>query len=196
MSQKLCTAEWIAANQAGVEFTPEWFPSMVAERMAVSTRDGAVDRAPDQIPFIDTEILWTNTSDSSVHVMVSVQRGSRSVVASSPATLVLDDAWTFDVGTSPAALTPYATQAGVGARFKDRRTTDPDIFNRVFRDFPDFLSYVEVGEVRAGESVQFRYRCLFSTPGEWKSVPSPRYEASARWARLRMFTSPFVAGVV
>lgn len=196
MSQKLCTAEWIAANQSGVEFTPEWFPSMVAERMAVSTRDGAVDRAPDQIPFIDTEILWSNTSDSSVHVMVSVHRASRSINCSSPATLVLDDAWTFDVGMSPAALTPFASQAGVGVRFKDKFSTQADVFNRVFRDFPDFLSYVEVGEVGPGESVQFRYRCLFSTPGEWKSVPSPRYEAFARWARLRMFTAPYVTGVI
>lgn len=196
MSQKLCTAEGLTSGQTGMEFSTAWLPTIVAERMATSSRDGAVERAPDQIPFIDTEILWTNTSDESVHVMVSVHRGGRSIVASSPATLVLDDAWSFDIGVSPSALTPYASQAGVGARYKDRRTTDPDIFNRVFRDFPDFVSYVEVGRVDPGGSVQFRYRCLFSTPGEWKSVPSPRYEAYARWCRLRMFTSPWVTGVV
>lgn len=177
-------------------FTTSWLPTLVTERMAVSGRDGTADRAPDQVPFIDTDILWSNTSTDTVHVVVSVHRASRSLVSSSPNTLVLDDAWTFDIGPSPSAPPPSGTSNGIGTRAKTRRSTQSLAFTRIFRDYPDWVSYVEVGAVDPGMSVHFRYRALFSTPGEWRTAVQPRHEVFARWARLRMFTSPWVTGVI
>lgn len=196
MSLKVCTAEFMISDSTGTGFAQTWLPTMVSERMAVSGRDGPVDRAPDQVPFIDSEILWTNTGDETVHTMMSVHRASRSLVSSSPNTLVLDDAWTFDIGESPSAPLPFGTSNGVGARVKTRRSYQPLIFTRIFRDFPDWISYVHLGAVDPGDSLHFRYRCLFSTPGEWRTPVQPRHEAAARWARLRLFTAPWVTGVI
>lgn len=196
MSLRVCTAEFMASDSTGLGFARSWLPTMVAERMAVSGRDGTADRAPDQIPFIDTEILWSNTTDDTVHVNVSVHRASRFLLSSSPNTMVLDDAWSFDIGESPSAPTPGGTSNGIGVRVKTRRSTQALAFSRVFRDFTDWVSYVEVGAVDPGDSVHFRYRCLFSTPGEWRTAVQPRHEANARWARLRMFTSPWVDGAI
>lgn len=196
MSLRVCVAEFMISDSTGTGFARSWLPTMVAERMAVSGRDGEVDRAPDQIPFIDTEILWTNTTDETVHVMVSVHRASRFLLTSSPNTLVLDDAWTYDVGLSPSAPAPSGTSNGVGTRVKTRRSYQSLVFSRLFRDYPDWISYVEVGACEPGETVHFRYRCLYSTPGEWRTAVQPRHEANARWARLRMFTAPWTTGVV
>jgi hypothetical protein len=196
MSLKVCTAEFMISDSSGMGFASSWLPTLVAERMAVSGRDGEVDRAPDQVPFIDSEILWTNNTDDTVHVMVSVHRASRSILSSSPNTLVLDDAWTSDIGVSPSAPAPAGTSNGVGARIKTRRSYQSLIFSRIFRDYADWLSYVEVGAVDPGETVHFRYRCLFSTPGEWRTAVQPRYEAHARYTRLRMWTAPWTTGVI
>src|SRR5690606_10316297 len=63
LSQRICVAEWMISDSNGTAFAQSWLPTMVAERMATSGKDGNVDRSPDQIPFIDSEILWTNTDD-------------------------------------------------------------------------------------------------------------------------------------
>lgn len=196
MSLRICTAEFLLSDNRGTGFSQSWLPTVVAERMAVSSKDGAVDRAPDQVPFIESEILWTNSFDETVHVGVSVHRAGRFLLTSSPNTLVLDDAWTFDVGVSPSAALPFGTNSGVGVRCKTRQSFNPLIFSRFFRDFPDSVSYVEVGAVDPGETAHFRYRCLFSTPGEWRAAVQPRYEAAARFTRLRMFIGPWVSGVI
>lgn len=196
MSLKLCTFEHLLSDSNGMGFTRSWLPTLVAERMAVSGRDGQVDRSPDQIPFIDTEILWTNTTDEPVHATVAVHRASRFLLSSSPNTLVLDDVWSFEIGESPSAPAPGGTSNGIGTRIKTRRSYQSLIFSRIFRDYPDWVSYVEVGAIDPGDSVHFRYRCMFSTPGEWRTAIQPRYEANARWTRLRMFTTPWVNGVV
>lgn len=196
MSLKVCTAEFLLSDSTGMGFNAAWLPTLVAERMAVSGRDGEVDRAPDQVPFIDSEILWTNTTDDTVHVAVSVHRASRSLLSSSPNTLVIDDAWTSDIGLSPSAPAPAGTANGIGARIKTRRSYQSLIFSRIFRDYADWVSYVEVGAVDPGDTVHFRYRALFSTPGEWRTAVQPRYEAHARYTRLRMWTAPWVSGVI
>jgi len=196
VSLKVCTSEFLISDSRGLEFSPGWLPSLVAERMAVSGKDGNVDRSPDQVPFIDSEILWTNSGDDSVHTMVSIHRAPRSIVTSTPNTLVLDDAWTWDIGVSPSAPLPFGTNSGVGIRFQTTQSFNPVIYTRLFRDFPDSVSYQDLGEVPPGETVHFRYRCLFSTPGNWRAPVQPLLLASARWARLRLWSSPWITGVI
>lgn len=196
MSLKICAAEFMISDSVGTGFSQSFLPTVVATRDAVSGKDGNVDRAPDQVVFIDSEILWTNTYEDPVHVAVSVHRAPRSLVSSSPNTLVLDDAWTFDVGESPNAPVPSGTNSGVGIRFQTRQNAYALVYTRIFRDFPDSVSYVEVGAVDPGQTVHFRYRCLFSTPGGWRTPVQPLHIAQARWARLRMWVAPWMTGSV
>ncbi|AXQ60066.1 hypothetical protein NTR1_53 [Nocardia phage NTR1] len=196
MSLKVCTAEFMISDSIGTGFSQAWLPFMAAERMATSGKDGNVDRAPDQVPFIDSEILWTNSYDDPVHAMMSIQRAPRSLVTSSPNTLVLDDAWTSDIGLSPSAPTPFGTNSGVGIRFQTRQSFNPLIYTRFFRDFPDWTSYVELGAIDPGNTLHFRYRCLYSTPGGWRTPVQPLMLAQARYARLRLWIAPWTTGVI
>lgn len=196
MSQRLCVAEWMVSDSNGTAFSQAWLPTLVAERMATSGKDGNVDRSPDQVPFIDSEILWTNTDEDPVHTMISIHRAPRSLVTSTPNTLVLDDAWTWDIGQSPSAPTPYGTNSGVGLQVQIRKSFETQQYTRMFRDFPDSISYQDLGEVPPGQTVHFRYRCLFSTPGTWRAATQPLHVAQARWTRLRLWSAPWVAGVI
>lgn len=196
MSLKICTAEFLISDSNGTSMTQAWLPTVVAERMATSGKDGNVDRAPDQVPFIDSEILWTNSYDDPVHTMISIHRAPRSIVTSTPNTLVLDDAWTWDIGLSPSAPLPFGTNSGVGIRLQTTQSFNPVIYSRFFRDFPDSVSYQDLGAVDPGDSLHFRYRCLFSTPGVWRTPVQPLMIAQARWARLRLWTAPWTTGVI
>lgn len=195
MTVKICAAEWMISDTGRLGLAPGWFPRVVAERMTVSGRDGVVDRAPDPVPFIDAEMTWQNTTKSPQHVFVAVHTASRTIITSNPNTLVLDDAVSFDVAVNPKASTPVAVASGVGARLKLNRGNQALTFGRYFADYEDNTMNVHVGKVEPGEAVQFRYRCLFSTPGEWRAALNPRYEAYARWARLRMFASPMITSL-
>ena len=192
----VCTAEYLISDSRGLRLAEPWLPRVVGERFAASTRDGAVDRAPDQIPFIETDLIWTNRSSSDQHVMVSVHRASRSLVSSNTNTVALDDVWSHAVGVSPTAARPTGTRSGLGTRVSVTRPSVPQVqFARIFADRDDWVSYEEIGKVPAGETVHFRYMCLFSTPGPWRTPPQPRHEAYARWVRLRMWASPYLTGV-
>src|SRR5690606_19455661 len=131
-----------------------------------------------------------------VHAMVSIHRAPRSLVTSTPNTLVLDDAWTWDIGVSPNAPTPYGTNSGVGIQIQVRKSFESQQYCRMFRDFPDSVSYQDLGAVDPGETVHFRYRCLFSTPGVWRTPVQPLHTAAARWARTRLWTAPWVNGSI
>lgn len=197
-SLKICTAETMLSDSAGLDFAEGWLPRIVAERFATSGRDGSVDRAPDPVAFIDTDLLWTNETGTAQHCHVSVHRASRNLLTSMFNRLVLDDAYSVDVGPAPSAPTPTGAVNGIGFRFTNARSFEQLRFRGWgFMDLPDYQSYYEIGEpVDPGDSVHFRYRCLFSTPGNWRTPPSPRYEANARWARLRLFAAPYVSGSV
>lgn len=197
MSLRICAAEFILSDSGGTGFSQAWLPTMVAERMLTSTKDGPVDRAPDPVPFIDGDLLWTNPYDFPVHSMMAIHKASRFLLSSNPNTLVLDDVYTWDIGPSPAAPMPSGTVSGFGVRQQqNRQSQTPMIFCRIFRDEPDAISYIDLGEIPAGDSVHFRYRCLFSTPGNWRTPLQPRFEAAARYTRLRLWTAPFVTGVI
>lgn len=195
MSLQICTAENLISNAGGTGFSQSWLPTMVAERLLTSTRDGPVDRAPDPVPFIDGDILYANPYGTALHAHMTVHTASRFVLSSNPNTLALDDVWTWDVGTAPAAPLPTGTMAGFGARVKQTRTSQaPMSFARIFHDTPDHVIYVDLGEIPMGEAVHFRYRCLFSTPGNWRTPIQPRHEAAARYTRLRLWTAPWLTG--
>ncbi len=196
MSVQICTAEYMISRFSGTGFSQAWLPDMVAERMLPSGRDGTVDRAPDQIPFIEGEILYANPYNWPIHAMVSVHRASRFLLSSNPNTLVLDDVWTTDIGVSPSAPAPTGTGQGFGVRIQQNRSSQtPLIFARIFANAPDRVAYVDVGEIGVGESVHFRYRCMFSTPGNWRTPTEPRHEANAYWARLRLWSAPMVGSI-
>ncbi|TCN51774.1 hypothetical protein EV641_109165 [Rhodococcus sp. SMB37] len=197
MSLRVCTAEFMLSTSKGTGFAPSWLPSLLAERMATSGRDGQVDRAPDGVPFIDTDILWTNTSDDPMHLHMSVHRASRSLVTSNPNTVTIDDAYSFDVAVSPSAPLAAVTDNGFGARLKANRSTSTSVlFGRFFRDIPDWVTNVDIGLIEPGETVHFRYRALFSTPGQWRTGSSARHEMYARWCRLRLWGAPWVEGSI
>ena len=197
MSLRVCTAEFMLSTNRGTGFDQSWLPRVVAERMTASGKDGVVDRAPDGVPFIESDLLWTNTTPDVQHLHMSVHRASRSLVVSNPNTLAVDVAYTFAVGPSPVAPTPGGANNGFGARAKISRTTAATVmFCRIFRDVPDWVSYVEIGAIDPGDTVHFRYRALFSTPGEWRSGTSPRHEMYARWSRLRLWAAPWTNGSI
>ncbi len=194
---QLCTAEFLVSDSQGFGFSRSWLPSIVAERFVASTRDGSVDRAPDAVPFIDADLVWTNEFTDPVHLSLSLHRASRSFVESSPNTLALDDALSWDIGATPNAPLPTAVRNGVGTRLKRQRFSNSTIFyGRSFADYDDFVSYHDIGLIEPAETVQVRYRCLFSTPGEWRVPLSPRHEVFARWARLRLWSAPWIAGAI
>jgi hypothetical protein len=198
MSMKICTLEYLISDSNGLGFAKSWLPRMVSERFAPSTKDGLVDRAPDPIPFIDTDISWTNSAAEPQHLAMAVHRASRTIITSNPNTIVLDDAYSWDVGPSPLAPRPSGTFNGFGGRVKTTRSTDttPPQFSRLFQDQADWIHYEEIGRIDPGDTVHFRYMCLFSTPGEWRAATQPRHEAYARWVRLRLWAAPMVTGAI
>lgn len=196
MSLRICSAEFMVSESSGTGFSGAWLPTLAAESFVTSGKDGAVDRSPDQVPFIDAEMLWTNSYDDPVYAMASIGKAPRSIVTSTPNTLVLDDAYSWDIAVSPSAPTPFGANNGSGERVQNSPTTIAVGYLRYFRDFPDAVSYVSLGEVDPGESVHFRYRCLFSTPGNWRAAVQPLFLAYARYARLRLWVSPWTTGSV
>ena len=197
LSVQICTGEYLLSDSKGFGFSRSWLPQIVTERFATSTRDGTVDRAPDQVPFIDTNLVWTNTFTDPLHLSLTVQRAPRTLITSNPNLLVLDDAVSWDIGAAPSASAAVATHSGVGARIKFQRFSASNLFfGREFADFDDSVQYQDIGVINPAETVQVRYRCLFSTPGQWRVAIQPRHEASARFARLRLWSSPYVAGVI
>lgn len=198
MSLRVCTAEgWMLSNEYGLEFADAWFPRLIAEQFSASAEDGDVDRAPDQLPFIDAEFLWTNTTDTVQHVAVAVHRGPRSFVTTNPNTIAFDDATSWDVADSPSAPRPSMTNNGVGGRVQVTRPSNQTMqFGYLLADRDDGVFYDEIGFVEPEQTLHYRYMGLFSTPGTWRVPENPRYEMYARWVRLRAWASPAVDGVV
>lgn len=187
----ICVGQHMISAPGKLGLAQSWFPRVVAERMVVSTRDGVVERAPDPIVFIDAEMSWTNSTGTLQHARMNVHRASRQLITSNPNTLALDDGCVWDVGVNPNAPAPTPNRSGNGLRLKMTRSYQNDLqFARMFTDLDDWSSLEDIGKVYPGETVHFRYRCVFSTPGEWRTALQPRHEAYARWVRLRLLASP------
>uniref|UniRef100_A0AB39AKQ2 DUF7172 domain-containing protein n=1 Tax=Mycolicibacterium phage phi1_186018 TaxID=3236641 RepID=A0AB39AKQ2_9CAUD len=194
-SLKICTAEYMISDVRGIGVRQTWLPHVVAEQFLESTKDGEIKLAPDPVTMIDGDLTWFNNSPDAVRVMVLVHRAPRSIVAQNPATVVIHDAWSHQVGKSPSADYPSVIQDTFGGRLQvDRASVAKDLlqFGRFFLDGDDSQTYVDLGEVPAKQSFHFRYLAAVQTPGVW-TQPSefePRWEAYARWTRLVAIGSP------
>lgn len=196
MTVTVCTLEALISGPTGVEFSRGWLPSMVAERFVSSTKDGVVDRAPDPVTFIETDLTWTNNTDSVVHLQGQLHRGSRGIVTSNPNTVVLTDGFSYATGVSPHASVPDTTDWGFGGRLKTTSSAQASPrFSRLFLDADDSMVYVDMGSLAPGVSVHIRYACVLTTPQEWRVPNTPRHEAFARWARVRLFASPMLTAL-
>lgn len=195
MSIKVCTAEHMLSTVNGLDMRRNWFPSIVAERFLESKKDGQISHAPDPVTMIEGDLTYFNNSPDLVYMTVQVIRAPRSIVAQSPGTVVIHDAWSFAVGKTPIADYPSVIQDSFGGRGQIDRpenAADKLLYGRFFADCDSTQAWVNIGQLDAGESMHFRYLAAVQTPGVW-TTPSefePRWEAQARWTRLLAFSMP------
>ena len=192
---KVCAAEYMLAVPGAVGMRRNWFPRIVAERFLTSFKDGDIKRCPDPVTMIEGDLTWFNNSPDPQDVFVQVTRAPRSVVAQSPNTVVIHDAWSYAIGVDPTADYPSVMQDTVGGRMQVDRpeTVAADLkYGRFFFDFDGSQEWVSVGIVPSMELIHFRYLAAVQTPGVW-TLPSefePSWEAFSRWARLLCFATP------
>lgn len=197
MSIRVCAAGYIDSTPDGLSMAPAWNRRIVAEAFTGSTRDGEVQRAPDPVTFIESSMLWVNTTGMPQAVTVHVIRAPRSIVTSDPNAVVLRDGVSWDIAASPAALPPELGSLGEsGGRIQFSKTTWNTQFGRLFIDEDRQTYVVELGAVEPGQAVHVRYRCAVQTPGLWREGVQPRHEAFARWVRLRMWAGPVTEEVL
>lgn len=192
---KVCTSEVMLSTVAGLGMAKCWFPRVVAEAFLESTKDGDIKLSPDPVTMIDGDLTWYNDTFGDQYVWVSVHRAPRSIVAQSPATVVIHDAWSFKVGASPSADYPSVVQNTFGGRLQfDRADVAPDDlqYARYFLGADDSHDWVNVGIVPAGQSLHFRYLAAVQTPGVWTEPTQfdARWQASANWCRLQALGTP------
>lgn len=191
MSIAICSSGWIRSSPAGTGFSDGWLPGAVTERFVTSTKDGDVAQAPDPVVFIDAEDLWTNTTGVDQHVRLSAQRAPRQILANNPNTYTVNDAWSFDVGLSPNAPTPYAANDGIGCRMQFTPFALNQVnYGRFYRGWVDSMRFDEIGTVKDGESVHIRYQAQFTTPGTWRAPAQALQTVRLYWIRLRLWTYP------
>lgn len=187
----ICTSEWMFSTPRGTGLDEAWYPRIVGERFTASTRDGNVDRAPDPVPFIASEISWTNSTDAQQRVWLEIQRAPRTIVAANPNTYVLDDAWSFDIGVSPNAPDLYTTDDGIGARLLITPFSLNQVaYGRLFRSWNDGTRYEPIGTLPPEQTVHARYAALYTSPGQWRAPNTPLQVVRAYWVRLRVWAAP------
>ncbi|ANZ52331.1 hypothetical protein J3996_gp37 [Mycobacterium phage Laurie] len=195
MSVKVCTFEYMLSTVNGMDLARHYFPRVVAESFLESTKDGEIKLSPDPVTMIDGDLTWFNNTTDDQWVVVQTQRAPRSIVAQSPATVVIHDAASFDVGISPQADYPSVMQDTFGGRGQvDRKEARAEdlLYGRLFYDSDSTQAWRTVGVVPAGQSMHYRHLTAVQTPGTWISPSEfePRWEASARWVRLLAFATP------
>jgi hypothetical protein len=93
---------------------------------------------------------------------------------------------------------PSVIQDSFGGRMQvDRPSAAPAdlLYGRFFADGDSCQSWVNIGDLPPQESMHFRYIASVQTPGTF-TAPSndsditPRWEAHARWTRLRAWATP------
>lgn len=195
MSVKICTSEYMLSTVQGLDFARHYFPRIVAESFLESTKDGEIKLSPDPVTLIDGDLTWFNNTDDPQWVVVQEQRAPRSIVAQSPSTVVIHDAFTSAIGVSPQADYPSVMQDTFGGRAQvDRAEARAEdlLYGRLFLDSDSTSVWRTVGIVPAQRSMHARYLCAVQTPGVWISPSEfePRWEVQARWARLLAFATP------
>lgn len=195
MSVKICTGDHLISTVAGMGLALSYFPRIVKEAMLESTKDGEIKRSPDPVTMIDGDVVWFNNSRARQYVVVQITRAPRSIVAQSPGTVIIHDAWSQRVGVDPTADYPSVRQDACGGalQFSRSSTAAADVeYCRQFYDFDSTQSWVDIGIVEAGESLHFRYLAAVHTPGLWTTPTefTPRWEAHARYANLKVIAGP------
>jgi hypothetical protein len=191
MSITICSSEWMVSSPSGTDFADAWLPRIVMDRFATSAKDGGVDTAPDPVPFIDTEMSWTNDTGAQQKLYLGMHRAPRLIIASNPNLYVLDDAISWDIALSPNAPTPYATKSGIGATGRHTPFTVNEVtYGRLFRGWDDGISFTNIGTILAGQTIHIRYNALFSTPGSWRPPNQALQVVRAYWVRLQLWASP------
>jgi hypothetical protein len=195
MSLKICSAETLISDTTGLGPARAWFPRIVSEAFLEATHDGEMKISPDPVTTIDGDLAWFNDSGADQDVAVLVHQAPRSIVAQSPAQVVVHSAWTWRVGVSPSADYPSVYQDTFGGRLQiDRSSAAADklLYGRYFLDGDDSQTYQPVGVVPDGQALHFRYLAAVQTPGTWTRPTEfdARWEASARWCRLIALASP------
>lgn len=195
MTLKPCTSEYMLSSVRGLGMAGNWYPRVVQEAFLESTRDGEIQRAPDPVTMIDGDLTWYNNSKDAQVIVVQIERAPRTIVAQSPSTVVIHDAWSWAVGVSPRADYPSVIQDTMGGKFQiDRPSVSAaDLaYGRFFLDSDATQAWAPIGQIESGESMHFRYLAAVQTPGVW-TTPSefdPQWQASARWTRLRALAWP------
>lgn len=192
MSITVCVGENMTSTLGHVGLAASFYRRVVAETVGTSTRDGDVQRAPDPIPMIATEVAWTNTTGTYQKVHLVARRAARSIVTSSPATVQMEDGIAYGVGLSPQVPAPSGNRGSFATRIRLAADSDRNVpFGRLYTDIPESMWFEDLGTVSPGHTVLVRYRCLLSTPGIWRDAPQPMYQAHARWIRLALLAEPF-----
>lgn len=189
MSIKVCTSEHVISTTAGMAMRRTWFPSYLKGAYLLSTKDGEIQRSPDPVTMIEGDLAFYNNSPAALDVWVTVQRAPRSIVTTQPGTVILQEAYTFDVGIDPSAEEPSVFRDAFGGKMQTDKaaTSGKDLkYGRYFLDDLDSLVKVPCGTVPAEQGLHFRYICAVQTPGVWTTPTEepPRYEANARYVRL------------
>jgi hypothetical protein len=193
---KVCTSEYMLSTTEGIGMRRTWFPRIVKEVMLESTRDGEISRAPDPVVMIDGSLAWHNSYPDRQSVVVQIVRAPRSIVAQSPSTVVIHDAWSFAKGRRHVVADyPSVTQDAFGGRAQmDRSSVEPKKLKaaRLFVDGESSQVWQPIGVLEPGEEMHFRYVASVQTPGVWTRPTEfePRWEAQALWTRLLLFAGP------
>jgi hypothetical protein len=195
MTLKPCTSEYMLSSVRGLGMARNWYPRVVQEAFLESKKDGPIKRAPDPVTMIEGDLTWFNNSTDPQVLVMQIERAPRSIVAQSPATVVIHDAWSWAVGLSPRADYPSVIQDTMGGRFQIDRPSAAakDLkYGRFFLDMESSQAWAPIGVVDAGESLHFRYLAAVQTPGVWTAATEfePDWEAQARWTRLRALAGP------
>lgn len=195
MSVRICTGEHMVSTMSGLGLARSYFPRIVKEAFLESNKDGEIKRSPDPVTMIDDNVVWFNNTGARQYTVVQVTRAPRSIVAQSPGTVIIHDAWSHRVGVNPTADYPSVRQDSFGGtlQFSRSSTAAADIaYCRQFYDYDSTQSWVDIGVIEVGESLHFRYLAAVHTPGLWTTPTefTPRWEAHARYARIKVFAGP------
>lgn len=195
MSLSVCTSEYMLSNHRGTGMARSFFPRVVAEAFLESTKDGPISRSPDPVTMIDGDLTWHNGSRDAQTVAVQIHRAPRTIVSQSPGTVVIHDAYSQHIAANPRAEFPSIMIDAVGGAAQIDRASvarEEVKYCRFFLDTDDSVCWVPGGVVEPGQTLHFRYLAAVQTPGIW-TQPSefePRWEAHARWTRLRAWAGP------
>lgn len=179
----------------GTGVAQTWLPRKVAEQFLESAKDGPIKLSPDPVTMISGDLSWYNHDSDRQNIVVTLHRSARTIVAQSPATVIITDATSSRIGVDPQADFPSVIADTFGGRLQIDRASAAaaDLqYARYILEGDDSTLYVPVGIVPPGQAFHFRYLAAVQTPNVWTEPTefTPKWEANARWTRLVALASP------